>query len=220
MTKAIQEALRQLDPNNENHWTADGLPRLDTVKLLAGDSGITREHVTAAAPGYTRSAALGGAEPGSGMGTPSPAQETAPAAPQAPSQGVGNGAEQAGSGADDGTQVQKATARAEAEGPVAVAQRVYDAALAAKEAADRELAQATAALDLCIEAQQQAGGTSTLADAVTGYHAQQQAQREEQAARRNALKGVNLKDILPTRAKIDEALARRTGFGNRRPTQV
>lgn len=51
----IREALSQLDVANDNHWTADGLPRLDTVKMLAADQSITREHVNAALPGFTRS---------------------------------------------------------------------------------------------------------------------------------------------------------------------
>lgn len=50
----IREALSQLDVSNDNHWTADGLPRLDTVKMLAADQSITREHVNAALPGFTR----------------------------------------------------------------------------------------------------------------------------------------------------------------------
>lgn len=50
----IREALSQLDVANDNHWTADGLPRLDTVKMLAADQSITREHVNAALPGFTR----------------------------------------------------------------------------------------------------------------------------------------------------------------------
>lgn len=52
----ILEAVRSLDPNNDEHWTADGLPRLDAVEnLLGGD--VNRKAVTNAAPDYSRSVA-------------------------------------------------------------------------------------------------------------------------------------------------------------------
>lgn len=53
----ILEALGKLDPTNENHWTADGLPRIETVRMLAGDQGITREQITAEAPDFSRETA-------------------------------------------------------------------------------------------------------------------------------------------------------------------
>lgn len=36
----LLNALKQLDPNNNDHWTTDGSPRLDIVKTLMGDDGI------------------------------------------------------------------------------------------------------------------------------------------------------------------------------------
>lgn len=54
----ILEALGKLDPANENHWTADGLPRIETVRMLAGDQTITREQITAEAPDFSRSTAV------------------------------------------------------------------------------------------------------------------------------------------------------------------
>lgn len=53
MKEKIQEALLKLDTSNENHWTQDGLPRLDTIKILASDPSLTRETVSEAAPGFT-----------------------------------------------------------------------------------------------------------------------------------------------------------------------
>ncbi len=50
----INEALSSLDPANDEHWTADGLPRMDAVQALVGSSDITREDVTNAAPDLTR----------------------------------------------------------------------------------------------------------------------------------------------------------------------
>ena len=54
----ILEALSKLDTNNDNHWTADGLPRIETVRMLSGDQSITREQITAEAPDFSRSAAV------------------------------------------------------------------------------------------------------------------------------------------------------------------
>lgn len=50
----ILEALGKLDPSNDNHWTNDGLPRIDTVRMLAADPTITRETITAEAPNFSR----------------------------------------------------------------------------------------------------------------------------------------------------------------------
>jgi hypothetical protein len=47
-------ALKQLNPSDDKHWTADGQPRIDIVKQLAGDQSITREAIDKAAPGFTR----------------------------------------------------------------------------------------------------------------------------------------------------------------------
>lgn len=52
----ILEAVRGLDPKNDEHWTTDGMPRLDAVEnLLGGD--VSRKSVTNAAPNYTRAVA-------------------------------------------------------------------------------------------------------------------------------------------------------------------
>lgn len=57
MSVKIIDALKKLDPSNDNHWTADGLPRLDTVKMLSGDQSLTRDSIVAVAPGFARATA-------------------------------------------------------------------------------------------------------------------------------------------------------------------
>lgn len=52
----ILEAVRGLDPQDDEHWTADGLPRLDAVENLLG-SDVSRKAVTNAAPEFTRAVA-------------------------------------------------------------------------------------------------------------------------------------------------------------------
>lgn len=35
----LKEALSKLDPNNQDHWTTDGSPRIDVLKSLMGEEG-------------------------------------------------------------------------------------------------------------------------------------------------------------------------------------
>lgn len=50
----IQEALNSLDSSNDEHWTADGRPRMDAVEAAYGSSDITRANVDEVAPGFMR----------------------------------------------------------------------------------------------------------------------------------------------------------------------
>lgn len=52
--KNLIEALMDLDPENPNHWTADGLPKVDALRFSTGNPGLTREDITNAAPLFTR----------------------------------------------------------------------------------------------------------------------------------------------------------------------
>lgn len=54
MKDKIIEGLRKLNVENDNHWTADGLPKIEALKFTVGPS-ITREDVNSVAPGFTRS---------------------------------------------------------------------------------------------------------------------------------------------------------------------
>lgn len=49
----LAEALELLDPAEDSHWTADGLPAIAVLKELTG-SHVTREEVTNLRPGFTR----------------------------------------------------------------------------------------------------------------------------------------------------------------------
>lgn len=53
MSKAILEALSQLDTDNNDHWTADGAPRMDVVEQILGEN-VSRADVTKAAPKFSR----------------------------------------------------------------------------------------------------------------------------------------------------------------------
>lgn len=53
----LKRALATLDPAVDEHWTADGLPRMDVIAELTGDNTIARAHVTSEAPQLTRETA-------------------------------------------------------------------------------------------------------------------------------------------------------------------
>lgn len=53
----IREALATLDPDTDDHWTVDGMPRMDVIEALVGDTLIVRKQVTDAAPDFTRATA-------------------------------------------------------------------------------------------------------------------------------------------------------------------
>ena len=53
----LKAILLTLDPDTAEHWTADGLPRIDTVSELAGET-VVRQQVTDAFPGFSREQAV------------------------------------------------------------------------------------------------------------------------------------------------------------------
>lgn len=54
MSEIILNGLAQLNVENDEHWTTEGLPRLDILKDLTGTQ-ITRDMLNSAAKGFTRS---------------------------------------------------------------------------------------------------------------------------------------------------------------------
>lgn len=233
MSQSLLAALRLLDPNNANHWTSDGAARLETVKLLANGATVTREQLNAVAPGLSRGdlsmlypqqvntaaaapaqAAQAPSEGGSGTADPI----VAPAAGEVASQGAGDGTGETG-GTGGGADAQEVPVEQGAQ-TLADAHAQLRAAQDAHAKTGRAVAEASAALDRLLEADAGSQPDSPLADAVSSYHASQHKIRNERAARREALKGVNLQDILPSRSRIDDAMARKTQRGMSRPTKI
>lgn len=54
MTEKIKAALAQLNVDNDNHWTADGSPRIETLRMLTGTPSLTRDEVVKADQSFTR----------------------------------------------------------------------------------------------------------------------------------------------------------------------
>lgn len=99
MSDKIVAALKSLDVNNDQHWTTDGAPRIDTLKILVGNPGLSREDVNAALPGFSRATAASFGTTGE-SGVPPVvidpvAQSAAGTAPQEPAAPVTPPADQA-----------------------------------------------------------------------------------------------------------------------------
>lgn len=96
----ILEALGKLDPTNDAHWTSDGLPRVDTVRLLAANPALDRDQITAAAPGFSRQTpGLQAATAPASAPAPVVTPPVAPVAADAAAQPVGDAGASAGDNA-------------------------------------------------------------------------------------------------------------------------
>lgn len=234
----ILEALKALDTKNDNHWTADGLPRLDTVKMMAGDQSITRDQVSAAAPGFQRSNAADYTPPET-PATPAqaaqPAAQPQQAAGQGDSGGEGPNAPQPEANAASATGAsQGETEQPEVAGGAGSATdeiEALEAALAEKTASVDDLRHRISDLTKQFEAERQEEDDlrarveklrprSTNADAIQDYLAAQRKRLEERGARQKLLaeSGVDLKELAKDlKSPLDSAMARKTGRGGNRP---
>lgn len=50
----VKEALSKLDAGNDNHWTQDGKPKVDTVKMYSKGEAVTRELLDEHFPDFNR----------------------------------------------------------------------------------------------------------------------------------------------------------------------
>jgi len=51
----IFEALQMMNPDDDDHWTTEGAPRVEVVQALLQDNTVTRKIITEAAPDFKRS---------------------------------------------------------------------------------------------------------------------------------------------------------------------
>lgn len=191
MSQKIKDALAKLDRSNDNHWTSDGLPRLEVVKELAGYTNQpSRETITATLPGFTRASA-GEVAAQEFRDSDTDVEDTLPAVRVAA----------------------VSDAPSEELYSELVRSQVKLAELgAARDAAVRAYDAANATNDKLIAAVEAARPNSGNADAVQGYLAQQRANLDEQARRIRAMKGIDLKALLPKKAPIDAQRARKSRY--------
>ncbi len=209
----ILEALLGLSPGNDEHWTADGLPRLDAVENLLGAS-VTRKQLTNAAPDFNRAMAQSVVDEAASQGDtePSDTDKTQPDAdPQSPEDpGVTDTATADAGGPDDFDPLAEGPGDEEAELDEAV-QEAQDRVSAIQQALEQgklALAEAEQALTDAVNAKNSAFPPLSAAAAI------QQFQRSEHE-KRAAARGVVLGSVA---SPIDAALkARRTNQGRRTP---
>lgn len=230
MSLDIKSALGQLDTSKDEQWTSDGLPRLDALKALTGDASLTREKVEAEAPGFTRT----------GTAPAAPVAPAAGAQPWAPS--VAQGAATTAAAPAAATTVAPVAPKAPAAAPIPVVltadqkQAELDAAQDAYDAAEGNLSEidkylnegkaarvkAEAARDAALKKLEALLPKETQTDAVMGYLESQRKLREQRGAQLTAVAqfqkehGIKLADIIPKRAPLDVAMARRNTRGTGR----
>lgn len=226
----ITDALAKLDPANDNHWTSDGLPRIDTVRMLAADQTLSRELITAEAPNFSRTSVAKAPETPPVVVPPVAVPPVPPMTPAevAASVSAALTSVQEGAGAttdsDSATMDSIDTPHVEQVGEnAALSEADYDLLIeqAQKNLQDtiniRNAAQADVNIaqneldDIINEKHAAAPGTST-AMAIQGYLASQQESLTERGRRARVLQesGVTLRDIqalIPQASPLDQALA-------------
>lgn len=224
----IKAALAKLEVTNDNHWTSDGLPRLETVRLLAGDQTIAREALTIAAPGFTRASAY--AAQSAPAATPDPEPNVAPATAAAAATG-----DQATDDANVGTPSNVLANEGKAAVPLHTftqheelddAQVKLNELRKAKVEADKAFHAQSAVVDALIvklESSNEARNNSPMA--IQEYLASRRNElnkRGEQLAKARAFEkenGFKLADLVPKRSAIDTAMSRKNSRGAARPVR-
>lgn len=238
MTEKILAALAALDVANDAHWTEEGSPRMDVLKASSGLFALTRDQVTLAAPGFSRAALQASlqakAEAEAKAKGDTPAQEGATQPPAAP----GNAAETQSAtppaasvpavlAAPPAAQVVRdvfdQAPQAEPQGKEELAQELETAearlvdATRAKNEADQAFAKASQEADRLREACEKVHGKEPLSVTLDGYFANQRRLLEERREKQLRMKGIDIKELLPKKAPIDQAFARKTARGTGRP---
>jgi hypothetical protein len=198
MSDKTKEALAKLDPENDNHWTTDGSPRMETVRMLAGNPALTREDIVKADQTLTRQslreARAAEAARVNAVGDvtgvpPAPADATAPGAlvgtdgstanPSADSDNQGADSDRMTSFLEEVKKDQAKLAAIIAEGESHLGQLMNK-----RERLTAEIADVTSKLDALkgqLESNKEPDHRANMAT-IQGYLASQQAKRDERAA--------------------------------------
>ena len=233
MKDKILEALSQLDPLNDDHWTTDGAPRMDAIEAIVGDKSITRKDIVNAAPDFNREKASQPPEDDEQSGDQGEAQEN---------QTNGEGSQEQQPNPDDDEDEDEDEPQGELEIPTGQTEAEFIQWMLTLKANDLESLEETLkeqinqlaqgieqAKDLIIKTRRAVTATrqriqqivpgSTNQDAINDFIKAQNAALAAKVARRNEiLKGVKADELDP-RAPIDAAMARKTKRGTQRPTR-
>ena len=200
----ITDVLGKLDPANDNHWTADGLPRIETVRMLAADQTITREDITMEAPAFTRKAL-------EAMALTPPAAPVPPAAVAPPVAPVPQ-TQAAETAKDNETVVQDEQAPIDYDAQIAMAQDELHQALIARDLAQEVVNDKQNDLDELISAKHAYDPSDSNATVIQSYLKSQGEALTERGRRATVLResGVTLADIknlIPQASPLDRAIA-------------
>lgn len=196
------EALKSLDPANEDHWTSDGSPSLQALQTAMGsDKAPKRAEVTAAAPLFKRDNRV--------------LPEKATDAPAV--QPTVDGDAAAGQGDPTAQAEAESLAETEEERALREAQELLAEAQAREAAARKVVAEAQAKVDAALEQLPEKSQHDNQLE-IMRFLESQAAQREARAARHMAVREMGLSPAdLRGKAPIDAALARNTQRGAARP---
>jgi hypothetical protein len=193
---AIRFALAKLDTLNDDHWTENGLPRLDA---LGFKEKVTRVEVTAAAPLFTR------ANPAA-VAAPAPAPNLSPESPANPTQL---------SALPTNEELDKLQAE------IALAHVEVEKAQEAKTIAMRAVELAQAKRDRLLAVIEKARPPHAHEN-IMGIRAVLERSQIERQAKGDVAKELRAAGItaalLQSGSKLDQAMARKRGLGGNRPS--
>lgn len=220
MAQNLVDSLKKLDVKNDNHWTADGLPRLDTVKMLAADQTVTRDQVAAAAPGFSRDSAATWAP----VATQEPVQGVTPAEKEiAPVTAVAPATQETPAPVkDEEVKVEAGDKDIDLLKTAFLEQtKKVESLRQAKEKLNSEFeAERQKEDDMRAELEAKNPNVDNTPNAIQGYLAAQNKLLQERAAKKQILKesGIDFKELQSgLRAPIDSVMSRKNSRGTKRP---
>ena len=221
----IRQALEKLDTSNDDHWTADGMPRVDVVAELIGNTDLKRIDITSAAPDFTRDAPLK-SEPASRSGLAAATESPAPSVAVEPkAEDVeGAGGDTAGNGAQvPASPLERLQAELETTSvAMYAAQATFKEAKVQADAAANKVNDLNRRIDM-LEKSDPHHSTAHIRD----YLAQQRKNRLDRSDKMQQFlgaSGIALKDVagqLDPRVPLDRAMhGRKPARGSVRPVYV
>ena len=199
----IKEALQKLDPKNDEHWTQDGMPKLDVLSEIAGVK-VTRKEATEAAPEFVR-----------------PSDEDENSDP--PVEGT-KPPEESDDSDDDSDDEEPEYAEAEDEDELDTVTAATEEALLAMTDADKAAAEAKEKAEAANrkylrlnEKKRKLTPINSNQSEIQRYLATQKAVSQQKAQKQQqVLQHIKQSDITP-KSKLDQAMSRKTGRGAQRP---
>ena len=233
MSDEIIDALRGLDPENDEHWTSKGLPQTAVVANVTGRLTLTRAELLAVAPDFNRAEARRLRSTAAAAGDPQPPPPDDDDDDDDDEDRMDD--EDAATASDEQAKSYAASSAPDPFAPDAPTSAEAAAAIreALREAKQRELnavrqqigelrqveARLTAEIDQLIAETAREEGPHENQKAIMAWVEGQNQERRRRAERQAELlnKGVHPHELSGRTAPIDAAMARGYGYGHNRP---